>query len=267
MFSWLQSKRRAASAQPQPARRATPYRPRVEALEDRNLLAHCLLNFTSATFSGEEGRSATISVVRTVFDRPLITVDVNIQAVTATAGTDYTGPNRVTLTWADMELGTKSFTIPLRTDSQAEGNETVRLTLSNPTGGSILANPSTATLTISEPQPRPRLTINDVAVTEGSSGMRTATFTVRLSAASRQTVTVRFVTANRTARAGSDYVALRSTTLTFRPGERSKTIRVQIRGDRVVEANETFFVNLSSAVNATLSDRQGVGTIRNDDRA
>jgi hypothetical protein len=55
--------------------------------------------------------------------------------------------------------------------------------------------------------------------------------------------------------------------LTFRPGERSKTIRVQIRGDGVVEPHETFFVNLASAVNATLADRQGVGTIRNDDTA
>jgi hypothetical protein len=265
MLSWLQRNRQAQPSRTRQTRRATPYRPRVEALEDRNLLAHCLVQFTSATFSGREGSSAVVSVSRTVFERPVITVDVNIQAVTATAGTDYTGPNRVTLTWADGELGTKSFTIPLRSDGRAEANETVRLTLSNPTGGSIISDPSTATLTIADPPPR--LSINDVAVTEGNSGARTAVFTVRLSAASRQTVTVRFVTANRTARAGSDYVALRTTTLTFRPGETSKTIRVQIRGDRVVEANETFFVNLSSAVNATLADRQAIGTIRNDDRA
>src|SRR5262249_4514297 len=45
----------------------------------------------------------------------------------------------------------------------------------------------------------------------------------------------------------------------------SQTISVVVNGDTVVEANETFFVNLSGAVNATIADGQGIGTINNDD--
>jgi subtilisin family serine protease len=108
------------------------------------------------------------------------------------------------------------------------------------------------------------LGINDVSVTEGNSGTTTATFTVTLSASSSQTVTVNFATADGSATAGSDYVA-QSGSLTFDPGVTSRTISVTVNGDTLSEPNETFFVNLSGAVNAVIGDSQGVGTILNDD--
>jgi probable HAF family extracellular repeat protein len=101
-------------------------------------------------------------------------------------------------------------------------------------------------------------------VGEGNAGTRTATFTVTLSASSTQTITVAYAAGNDTATAGSDYQAA-SGTLTFAPGETSKTITVLVNGDRLAEPNETFFVNLSSATNATIADGQGVGTIMDDE--
>ena len=56
-------------------------------------------------------------------------------------------------------------------------------------------------------------------------------------------------------------------TLTFAPGETTQTITVPVNGDVLDEADETFFVNLSSPVNATIADGQGVGTITDDDAA
>ena len=109
-----------------------------------------------------------------------------------------------------------------------------------------------------------QISIGDVTVTEGNTGTRAATFTVTLSAASTQTVTVAYATGNGTATAGSDYQAA-SGTLTFAPGETSKTITVLVNGDRLGEPNETFFVNLSSPTNATIADGQGVGTIVDDE--
>jgi hypothetical protein len=53
--------------------------------------------------------------------------------------------------------------------------------------------------------------------------------------------------------------------LTFLPGETSRQVNVSINGDSSFEADEDFFVNLANATNATISDDQGVGTIRNDD--
>jgi large repetitive protein len=67
------------------------------------------------------------------------------------------------------------------------------------------------------------------------------------------------------AAAGTDYTAIALTTLTFSPGQVSKTVAVQVRGDLVKEPNETYFVNLSGAVNASIADAQGLGTIVNDD--
>ena len=80
-------------------------------------------------------------------------------------------------------------------------------------------------------------------------------------------MTARYATANGTATAPGDYTAIAATTLTFAPGQTSKTITVAVKGDTLDEANETFFVNLSSAVNATIADGQGLGTIRDDDPA
>ena len=114
------------------------------------------------------------------------------------------------------------------------------------------------------PASPPSITLSDVTVTEGNSGTRTATFTVTLSAASSQPVTVAYATANGTATAGSDYQA-GSGTLTFAPGETTKTIPVLVSGDRLAEPNETFVVNLSSPTNATIADGQGVGTITDDE--
>ena len=113
------------------------------------------------------------------------------------------------------------------------------------------------------PPPPPSITMSDVTVTEGNTGTRAATFTVTLSAAYGQPVTVAYATANGTATAG-DYQA-GSGTLTFVPGETSKTITVLVNGDRFGEANETFFVNLSSPTNATVANGQAVGTIVDDE--
>jgi len=57
----------------------------------------------------------------------------------------------------------------------------------------------------------------------------------------------------------------KSGSVTFAPGETTKTISIAILGDNLVEADETFLVRLSGPLNATLSDWEGIGTIR--DRA
>jgi large repetitive protein len=78
-------------------------------------------------------------------------------------------------------------------------------------------------------------------------------------------VTVNCATANGTATAGSDYTST-SGTVTFAPGETTKTITVVVKGDKEKESNETFFVDLFGASsNASIVDAQGIGTIVDDD--
>jgi len=112
----------------------------------------------------------------------------------------------------------------------------------------------------------PMISLSDVTITEGNSGTVNATFQVTLSAPSAQPVTVMFSTADGTATSGTDYVSSFGL-VTFNAGQTSKTITVVVNGDTVAEGNETFFVNLTSATNATIADGQGVGTIVDDDGA
>ena len=108
------------------------------------------------------------------------------------------------------------------------------------------------------------LGIDDVSITEGHSGTADAVFTVTLTPAADQTVTVAYATAAGTATAGTDF-ASRSGTLTFAAGTTTRTIAVAVNGDTANEPNETFFVNLSSPAGAVIADAQGRGTILNDD--
>jgi hypothetical protein len=106
--------------------------------------------------------------------------------------------------------------------------------------------------------------IDDVVVIEGDAGTTNATFTVSLSGVS-QLVTVDYATADGSATtADNDYVAA-SGQVTFQPGETSQPVTVVINSDLTDEPDETLFVNLSNATNATIGDDQGIGTIINDD--
>ncbi len=101
----------------------------------------------------------------------------------------------------------------------------------------------------------PTLSINNVTVTEGNTGTLAATFTVKLTPAATQTVTVKYQTANGTINPATsvvDYTPLPLSPLSFSPGQTSKTVAVTIKGDTFDELNETFRVLLSGAANAII---------------
>ena len=108
------------------------------------------------------------------------------------------------------------------------------------------------------------LRISDASLSEGHSGTQDLTFTVSLSGVSAGTVKVDYATANGTASAGSDFTTTKGT-LSFTPGVTQQTLRVPVKGDTTLEANETLYVNLSRPSGASLADKQGLGLIRNDD--
>lgn len=110
-----------------------------------------------------------------------------------------------------------------------------------------------------------RLTIKDTRVAEGSGGTATARFTVTLTSAATQNVTVGYETSDGAAAAGSDYDAT-SGTLTFAAGETSKSITVPVRGDVASENDEAFFVTLRNPAGATLERTSAFAVIEDDDR-
>ena len=110
----------------------------------------------------------------------------------------------------------------------------------------------------------PYLSVADLVLTERNSNKTNAVFTVTLSRSSEKTVTVHYFTSDGTASAASDYYAAGGN-VSFAPGVTSATASVTVLGDRVVEPNETFFLNLDSPVNAQVSRSPAQATILNDD--
>ena len=230
----------------------------VEALDDRVVPA--ALSVGDATIiEGNTGTQyALVSVTLDAPSKQTVTVNYATGAGTATSGSDYSSVSG-RLMFAPGERS-KTISVPVYGDRLAEANESFTLTLSGAQRARI--GDGTGVVTIVEDEPR--LSIGDAAGTAvytsaGTAGT-TLTFTVSLAAAYDQAVTVSYATADGTATAGVDYVAT-SGTLTFAPGETTKTIAVQVLGNDA-GIDERFYVNLSGASgNAQIIDGQGVGTI------
>ena len=113
----------------------------------------------------------------------------------------------------------------------------------------------------------PRISISDVTKTEGRRGQTTLfTFTVTLSAAYDQPVTMSYRTVNGTATTSDGDNVARTGTLTIAPGETTKTITIEVKGDSKKEADETFYLDLfGNSSNSLFTKNRGIGTILNDD--
>jgi uncharacterized repeat protein (TIGR01451 family) len=152
--------------------------------------------------------------------------------------------------------------VPIVCDQVLEPDETLFLNLSVPTQ-SWIARP-TAMGTILNDDAAPTMSVSPSSVTEGDSGLSNLLFSVSLSAASLDPVTVDYYTVDGTAHAGSDYVQT-SGTLTFSPGDTNLTIGVPVLGDLTPEPDETLTLILTNAQKAVLQISNGAGTIVNDD--
>ena len=179
----------------------------------------------------------------------------------AAADSDYTALPLTQLTFAPGQTA-KAVYVKVKGDTLDEADETFRLLLSAPTNALISKKEGVCVIT--DDDAAPSLSVNNVSVAEGDADVA-ATFTVSLSAASAQTLTVKYKTANGTATAPADYTAVPLTTLTFAPGETTKTVSVTVKGDTLDEAAETFQLQLSPPTNATIADGTGICAITDDD--
>jgi len=215
----------------------------------------------------QEGNSGTVAYVFTVDLGVASDVPVTVQFATQdgtamTANSDYTGTSGT----LSFEAGDtqKTITVLVNGDALNEGNETFQVKLSNPSAGATLTS-DTGTGTIENDDAVPSISFSSstVSLAEGDSAML---FTVNLSAASGQNVTVQFATANGSATtADGDYTAT-SGTLTFLAGETQKVLTVLIKADTKDEVDESFTLNLSAPSQATLgSPAASVGTIEDND--
>lgn len=240
----------------------------IEMLDRRD----CPAILTPAISPLNEGHALNIlnfSVSRTASDTGFASVQYQVVADAtapaanrATAGEDFVASSG-TLLFGSNELS-KSFPVRIIGDLKVEQDERFVVILSNPVGTVFSSPPGTkppASVTVpiilrndDSTLPVLSLVAASPAVREGDS----ASYTVRLSQPSSQTVTVAYATASGTAVAGADFDGI-SGTLEFAPGVTQRTLTVKTAIDKIAEPSETFSIGLRNPVNAML-DPQASGT-------
>src|SRR5690606_29490330 len=133
--------------------------------------------------------------------------------------------------------------IPVRDDSEIEGDEVVNLQLTNPTGSATLGPQPTATLVIESDDALIEFSAPEYSVTENFV-TGSASITVRRLGSTALPVSVTFFTLDGTATAGTDYSGV-TNVINFAPGETSRTFAIPVIDDSVVEGNETIQLRLN----------------------
>ena len=200
-----------------------------------------VLAFKAATFSVLENKAvATITVLLSGKNPGTVSVDYATTDGTATDGDDYEGQSGTLV----FPQGTtqQTFTIPLTTNTLHEADETVNLTLSNPTGGATLGLQHRAVLTIKNDDLAGLVSLSAAAYSVRES-THTLTITVNRTGGKASGVGVACTTGGGTAVAGTHYTA-QVDTLSFGAGETTKTFTILIADNLIEEGKKTFFVHL-----------------------
>ncbi|MCA2626421.1 MAG: endo-1,3-1,4-beta-glycanase ExsH [Microcystis sp. M19BS1] len=175
---------------------------------------------------------------------------------TATLNTDYTRTGTTNTVTFAANSSTATVTVDPKTDTTVESNETIALTLASGTGYTVGTTTAvTGTITNDDFS---KLSINNITVVEGKDN--NAILTVTVNNPNPQPITFNYTTAPINATANVDYTS-KTGTITIAPNTSTATISIPILNDNLNEANETFAINLSNPVNATLTNNKGIVTI------
>jgi len=192
---------------------------------------------------------------------PLVSVTVQTADGSATAPDDYAAAGPAVVSFAPGTT-TQTVTIAVLDDALDEADETFVINLVDPVNATIAGAQATGTI-VDDDDP-PSVSIADISGSESSGSL---TFTLTLSSASGLPVSVTAQTADCSALAGSDYTAAGPAVLSFAPSVTSQTYTVAVLDDALDETDETFVINLTDPINATIAGAQAEGTIVDDDGA
>lgn len=167
------------------------------------------------------------------------------------------------LTFAPGETS-KTIAIPVVADTVSEGDETFSVRLSSPVNALLGSSAASVTLVNDDAaSAAPQVSVANVSIREGNTGRPSMRFTLTLAAAATSTLTFGVRTADGTAVAGRDYVALRDgATVTFRAGQKTAVVVVSAIANLVVDGDRSFTLQVTSGGSTIAS---ATGTIRDDD--
>ncbi len=200
------------------------------------------INDPTVTEGNDGTANLTFTVSRSINENEC-SVAFTLSGGTATSGTDYHLFTNGTLNFAAGGAFSQTVTVVVNGDNTVELDETILMTLSNATNASILDGSGTGTI---QNDDAALITVSNPTIAEGSTGTSAMTFTIALSQPSDAALTVNYTTVDATATTADNDYQNTSGTLTFAPGETSKTVSVTINGDCNVEPNETLLLRLSS---------------------
>ncbi len=207
-----------------------------------------MLQFTASQFAvNEDGTSVlTITVERIEGSAGSVGATITLTDGTATAPDDYDN-TPISVNFVDGDTTPKTIEVPIVDDTLIEGDETVNLTLFNPTGGASLGSQNTAILTLVDNDRPSQIQFSTPTYSIREDG-GSATITVTRDSAIG-TVSVDYATqtptSNNAATADADYIPIQGT-LTFNPGETTKTLTIPLLDDDLVEETETVQIALSN---------------------
>ena len=223
-----------------------------------------VVDFNTTSSSGAESVSSkAITVDLSAVSAKNITVNYAVTGTASGSGNDYTlGSGTITI-----NAGATTSTITIASiidDSIDEADETVVLTLSNPSNAT-LGTDSAHTYTISDNDNTPTIDFNATS-SNGAESVSSKAITIDLSGPSSEAITVNYTVTGTATGSGTDY-SLVNGTITIAAGATTSTITIaSIINDSADEADETVIITLSSPSNATLgSDDVHTYTITDDD--
>ncbi|OGT58813.1 MAG: hypothetical protein A3E01_00575 [Gammaproteobacteria bacterium RIFCSPHIGHO2_12_FULL_63_22] len=192
-----------------------------------------------------------------------VSFDIFTDYGTASPGIDFASNATIGQTIAAGQTSA-AFSVAINGDTSVEDHEKFTVNLANAVGAAVADGQAQGRIINDD---LALLSIADVSVTEGNSGVSTATFVVRLSSPMPNPISFDIATIAGTATAGSDYVARSQLGRYMDAGRTRLVFEVNINGDTGVEPNETFTVAITNVSGATLGDGSAIGTILNDDVA
>ena len=210
--------------------------------------------------------SAGIATFHVALSRPsagAVSVAYATADDTAGAGADYRAASGV-LNFAPGEM-VKTVMVDIVDDSLDEAAEFFKLVLSNPAAATLARGFAVAEIGRNDAPPTgtPQITARAAAAGEGDAYMN---FVLQLSAPSQNTVTVSYQLLNGSALANNaaDF-QVQTQTLSFAPGETTKTVTVLLTDNTVEEATEVFWIDLFNPVNALVPQRYVPAFVVDDD--
>ena len=221
----------------------------------------------ASVVEGHTGQTPMVFTVRlSAPSTQNVLVDYTTSPITATAGVDYVSTSGTLTIPAGALSG--QIVVMVNGDTVREvPDETFRVTLSNARGADIRDGEAIGTIIDDDDTTTYVITIGDVEVIEPDTGTVFANFVVRISAPPQQVIQVDYTTGGGTATPNVDYNPRSGSVIFFPGGPQERTISIQVYGDTIPEANETFFVTLSnpSPSSITIGRAQGRATIIDND--